>query len=119
MGGEIDHSASKLLRKLEAFFDWCNKHMPGKHKELSAFITTLDPASGRLPEELQDSNVQRVKKMSEYFNIISHHGKTADASEFEAAVNEFEHFLLERLRPRTFEDVDDLDALIKKAETND
>lgn len=116
--GEIDNPLRKHLKKTEEFFSTFKKNNLERKEEVRGLIRTLDPGHGLLPYELEESNVKAIQQMRKYFVRISHHGGCPCDSDFMNRVNKFEHFLLVRLCPRTFEDQDTIDAIISEVEGN-
>jgi hypothetical protein len=58
-------------------------------------------------------------KLRDYFVGIAHHGGEPSLDEFRQYLGELERFLLDRLSPRTFSDMDEIDFLIAQGESHD
>jgi hypothetical protein len=114
--GEIDGPLARFLERAEAFFSWLEEHRPRRRAEFADTLTRLDSSGRSLPPRLQDLNVQTWMEIRDYFIDVCHHRRSADRPEFDSWLEAFELFLLDRLRPRTFEDFDDIDAVITAAE---
>jgi hypothetical protein len=56
--------------------------------------------------------------MRDFFQAISHHLKTTDETEFRQWLDALERFLLDRLCPRTFSDIDVIDTIIREGESD-
>jgi hypothetical protein len=117
--GEIDGPLGKFLARMQKFFAWVEQHMPRRKDEAAETLYALDPASGRLPGELEKLNVELWFRMRDFFVGIAHHGPEPSYEEFRRRLDELERFLLERLQPRTFADAETLDVLIVTGESND
>ncbi len=116
--GEIDDHLRKCLSTISSFFERFRANAPRRRQEVAELIHTMDPGRGRLPKELEEPNVKIVQSMRAYFTKISHHRETPDSADFFKWLDEFERFLLDRLRPRTFEDQDLIDAVIAEGESH-
>ena len=90
--------------------------MPRRRKEAMAVLARLE-ASHELPRHLQEANATRWEALAGYFNSVAHHGLVPERADLEQHVSELEEFLRARLRPRTFEDFAEIDALLGGAES--
>ena len=104
------------VRKVGEFFQWASAAIPKRLEVFKAAVSSLDPATQDLPEPLVEISATAWQKKRRYFTAVCHHGKVTDLAEFGSWQRALERFLLDRLVPRTFEDFDALDALIKSAE---
>lgn len=109
--GQIDPPLRKLLKALDKFFAWFS-NSPTRRDEATWALRRL---SGRLPDQLERSNVKTWMDLFRFFTKVAHHGPDWSREEFSRRLNELEHFLLDRLQPRTFEDFDEIDALLEEA----
>ena len=78
----------------------------------------LDGTKQSLPEPLQDVNISHWQEIREFFVNVAHHRKKTDDNEFQGRLESLETFLLDRLNPRTFADIDEIDALIDQGKGN-
>lgn len=117
--GEIDGHLSKFLTRVHVFFDWVRVHMPRRKEEAAETLFAIDPARGRLPKELESVHVNLWFKLRDYFVGIAHHGSEPSMDEFRQYLDELERFLLDRLSPRTFSDMEEIDSLIARGESYD
>ena len=116
--GQIDKSLSKLLERLQSFFKWFVEHHPRRKAEIASTLRTLDGSGRTLPMPLEELNVKTWDKMRDFFQAISHHLKTTDETEFHQWLDALERFLLDRLCPRTFSDIDAIDTIIREGESD-
>lgn len=116
--GQIDEPLSKLLERLYTFFEWFIKHHPRRRAEIIATLQGLDNSRSKLPEHLEKLNVQTWDDMRDFFQAVSHHGKFTTAEEFSLRLNMLEKFLLDRLYPRTFADINVIDEIIREGESD-
>jgi hypothetical protein len=115
-GGEIDTHLSGFLSRLQAFFSWLHEHKPRRKAEAAHTLRQLDASRRGLPNPLEVLNVKAWEEMHEFFQAVAHHGKKVDRSEFDQRVGGLESFLVERLVPQTFDDLAEIDALLREGE---
>ena len=117
--GEIDSSLKRFLKRTGEFIDWFDLNRPTRNRETANALNALDPARPRLPENLEVAYVQVWDEFRDFFIKVSHHRYEPSSPEFQQWLEELERFLLERLRPRTFDDAEALDQLIALGEAHD
>ncbi|NLE46208.1 MAG: hypothetical protein GX620_15925 [Chloroflexi bacterium] len=111
--GVLDRHLARFLGQLSDFFAWYDGHFPRRRQEITATLQKLDTAGRRLPAVLERHNVDAWDAMRSYFQSVAHHlDQKTTISEFESYLDALERFLLDRLSPRTFNDLDALDDLI-------
>lgn len=115
--GEIDAVLRGQLKKLEAFFVWVGVARPTRTKLVTGALRRLDRSRRPVPEKIEKLQVAVWNEVFDYFQSAAHHGEGLDATEFDQYVAELERFLLDRLRPRTFEDFEDIAALVAEGES--
>ena len=76
-------------------------------------LARLDPRLGQTPVAVQKLVVSTWMRLQDTFNSATH---SSQPGEFEAVVEAFEDFLIDRLAPRTFEKQDAIAALVREAE---
>ena len=111
----IDPPLRKLLDKLAAFFQWFAEDHPRRRDRFERTMTALDGSSQPLSPALVTRNWKVWKEIREYFVLVSHHRKFTDLITLRQRIDELETFLADRLLPRTAEDWDVIDDLIKEA----
>ncbi|WMW22751.1 hypothetical protein RE476_02715 [Methanolobus mangrovi] len=116
--GEIDRPLSKLLSKLDSFFEWYNNHYPRRKAEVAKVLRELDISGLTLPNYLEDSNIKKWSEIRDFFQGVSHHQKITTSEIFYQKLEALEIFLLERLLPQTFIDIKEIDELILEGESN-
>lgn len=115
--GEIDRGLSRFLRKLESFFQWFREHHPRRKAEIAATLEGLDPSGSSLPEPLAALNVETWENIRDFFVDVAHHRRpNTTGNEFSRWLDALERFLVDRLRPRTFPDLDAIDRIIREGE---
>lgn len=112
-GGTIDAKLSKLLQDMDAFFKWKERDQPSQIEKVVKTLRELDPARRRVPPSVEKIMGQLWRTINAYFQAVAHHGKGDTTEEdFEGHLRELEYFLIERIDPRTFDDLDEIDAII-------
>lgn len=114
--GEIDQALEDFLAKIESFFGSVEADRPTRKKQTEALIRGLDPMGRALPYTIEKLRIEEWDECHNYFEGVSHHTTKTDGKEFDGWLNVLEAFLLDRLRPRTFEDLNSIDKIIKEGE---
>jgi len=117
-GGAIDDPLRQVIKKQTQFFEWFDEHHPKRKEETKTVLRKLDGSPFALPETLEDKNVEIWHEIKDFFIAVCHHRRDITQEEFDKWLNAFERFLLDCLRPRTFEDFDAIDKIIAKGEKN-
>jgi hypothetical protein len=109
--GRVD---SGFVQRLTVFFVEYKKDLPGKRKQASDTIERRDPARRSPQPAVRDARGRDWMTLSSYFSNVLH-GKIRPAeAEFRARLEALDSFLLDWLRPTTFDDLSDMDDLIAK-----
>ncbi|MDD2836074.1 MAG: hypothetical protein PHY05_07970 [Methanothrix sp.] len=116
--GEIDKSLASMLREFGSFFKWHDENLPKRNEEITTALRKLDISGCKLPISLEEQNVKTWKQLRKYFIGISHHGKHPTKDDFDSKLDIFEGFLLDRLYPRTFTDLDEIDDIIQEGDND-
>lgn len=105
----------KFLDATKAFAMWFNAQHTSRTQRAGRIIDRLDPRGMTLPAPIKDAHADIWNECHRYFENVSHH-REEDLESFDAYLDTLEQFLLDRLRPRTYEDQEALKALIAEAE---
>jgi hypothetical protein len=116
-GGNVDQPLSRYLQKLEEFFDWHAKHRPRRRVEAARLFRQLDGLQFTLPSFLEHLNVSEWQRLRDYFVSGAHHQRIDD-SVFAERLESLESFLIARLHPRAYADLDEIDGIIREVEGN-
>lgn len=116
--GEIDNSLASLLQEFGSFFIWHDENLPKRNQEITTALRKLDISGCKLPNSLEEQNIKTWKDLRKYFNAVSHHGKYPTKDDFDINLDIFEGFLLDRLSPRTFADLDEIDDIIREGDND-
>jgi hypothetical protein len=117
--GEIDYPLQKLLKKLHSFFEWFTEHHPRRKAEVAETLRRLDISGRTLPNPLEDLNIKTWFEIRDFFQSVAHHQKpTTTDDEFGQWLEALEIFLLDRLHPRTFTDINKIDEIIREGESD-
>ena len=111
--GHIDVPLRRFLKRCDEFFDWFASHRPRRRAETQEMLTTLDASGRALPEALAAKNVEEWSELREYFVAVAHHRRPAEEEEFRTRMRNLGRFLIDRLAPKTFDDLREIDALVK------
>jgi hypothetical protein len=117
-GGEIDNRLRRFLGRAGEFFGWVAGNREARASETAEALRRLDASGRRIPLPLARRNAEYWQEMADFFVGVCHHGRPTNDDEFTEWLSSLEHFLLERLHPRTFERVSELDRLIAEGEVN-
>ncbi len=113
--GLLTSSGEKLLGKLADFCEGVGAD-PTRKQAATAAVSRLDLNPLKLPPPIQDLHVSEWSTIEGFFIGVAHHTKTTDDDEIEQYLAALDRFLLDRLRPRTFEDFAAIDELLGKDE---
>lgn len=111
-------SKLEFVKSLEEFLEWYDGNSTSRQDQAKALVRKLDPSGRQVPDPLETHHAKFWGMLREYFIAVAHHGKESDEEEFVGYLSELENFLLERLIPRTFKDIDAIDALLDEAGNN-
>lgn len=111
--GALTASGDKLLKAVGEFCEGVGAD-PTRRQAATAAVSRLDLNPLKLPPPIQELHVSEWTAIEGFFIGVSHHTKTTDDDEFEGYLAALDRFLLDRLRPRTFEDFAAIDDLLGK-----
>lgn len=113
--GEIDGHARRSFEEVDAAISWHIANRPAWEERHRTTIRVLDVSGRAMPGWIEDEYVRHWNTLRDYFVKVAKHHHT-DWNEFGAALDALERFVLERLKPRTYSEFAELDAVIAKAE---
>lgn len=116
--GKIDGSLRKFLTKLDNFFEWFRNHYPRRRDEISRTLDRMEDSDRDVPPPLQELNVATWVELRDFFVSVAHHRKSPSREEFLQWLDALERFLLDRLVPRTFEDFEEIDSILREGDDN-
>jgi len=116
--GVIDESLGRFLKKSEEFFEWLKSERPMRRERMTTVLRGLDPSGRALPPTIEELHVEEWLQCHAYFIRVAHHGATPTNEDYDQWFGALERFLLDRLYPRTFEDLDAIDRIIREGEGN-
>jgi hypothetical protein len=117
--GEIDQPLKLLLEQVKSFFTWYDDYFRKRKVVVLDTLLKLDPAPIPLPDPIADLHVEEWEQYYNFFVALAHHGRTITDEEVASWLYRLERFLIDRLQPRTFEEIDEIDQIIRQAEEND
>lgn len=116
--GEIDEPLRRFLKKCQQFMEWYGQHHPRRTEETKRVLRALDRKPLNLPTPLENLRVKEWHTIRDYFVKVLHHSRQPDIDEFLQRLEALEHFLLDMLRPRTFDDFAEIDLVIMEGRTD-
>lgn len=108
----------KFHKKVKEFFDWFEQSVPKRREQTAQALRRLDVTGRSLPTPIEQLHIKHWGLCNDFFQGVSHHGHVCSPGEFANWLDEFERFLLDRMRPRTFETFSALDNIIEEGETD-
>jgi hypothetical protein len=117
--GPIDNNLKSFLTDIELFFGWHETHYPRMRQEIAQVLRKLDRSAISLPSQIEELRAQEWQLYHEFFTKVAHHGKFENHDDFLSWIFELEQYLLNRLQPRTFAEIRDIDAIIQEGELHD
>ncbi len=106
------------MRKALEFFAWFEVEHPTRNQRITKILRGLDHLKTPRPKPIEELRIEEWDRCHEYFELVSHHTHTTTFEDFVSWFTALECFLLDRLRPRTFDDHTELDKIIKEGEAN-
>src|SRR5262249_46050749 len=116
--GTIDGPLLKFLKRAQEFFSWFESEHPTRKQQTAKVLRSLDPMDRPLPAPIEQLRIEEWDKCHNYFEGVSHHTIPSSPEDFVLWLAVLDHFLLDRLRPRTFEDHTEIDRIISEGEAN-
>lgn len=115
IGTTIEPRLGRFLATLDEKVEIYAAAHPLRREVHQSALAHLDPGLGQTPQSVQKVAVETWMRLQDTFNSATH---SSNPEEFEAAVEEFEAFLSDRLAPKTFEKRDAIAALVLEGELN-
>ncbi|MCK5246752.1 hypothetical protein KAR02_07625, partial [Candidatus Bipolaricaulota bacterium] len=101
-----------FLEFVEEWLQKAEQARPSYKKLVRSHVSDLEPSSLPPVARTLEMAVRRWIDLKETFNTVLHASRQVDFVDVRARVSELEDFLLNRVRPRPFEDQAKLDALL-------
>jgi hypothetical protein len=103
---------AKVFAALETFCVAVEADLPTRKEQAAAALRGLDLHPVKLPPSIESLHVSQWRDLEGFFQGVSHHTHVSTPDEFAQYLGALERFLLDRLRPRTFDDLAAIDALL-------
>lgn len=113
--GEIDDKLHRFLDSAKVFFEWFRVR-PSRRDERTDTIRSFDMGQFKMPDAIENIRTNELEVYAKYFTGVSHHGFITSDEVFSSHLIQFENFVLDFLCPRTFDDHEEIDALILAGE---
>ena len=117
--GQLIKEMSQFMMAMDELFSWADEIMPSRKTAAVKLLQRLEPSARQLPSLLQEVNAQYWEKIHNFFAQTCHHSMEPSRDDAERWVGALEHFLLDRLIPRTTRDFVRIDAILSEAKRND
>lgn len=114
----FDKPLRDFLEAAAAFFARFDSRPPNRREQAGRFFAATDPLQRRLSPPIEKIHVTRWLDVRRDLLAIAHHGRSPTETEFQALLDSFDSLLIERLRPKVFEQQDELDRIIAEGEGN-
>ena len=105
-----------FLDKIRDFFDWFDQSFPSRRERIGQFLAATDPLQRRLMPAIEKAHVARWLDVRDALLAIAHHGRNPTETELQQVFDSVDSLLIERLRPKVFEQQDELDQIIAEGE---
>jgi hypothetical protein len=114
----VDGAVRGLLSELTKFFEWQDLNRPDAARRTARHLGELSGSGPPPPIDYFEAEVDGWLRAESYFKAVAHNGyDQVDRGEFLRHMNFIETTLLRRLQPRSVEQLNELDALIREAES--
>jgi hypothetical protein len=114
--GSIDAVMRRFLKEAREFFEWHKIERPVARKRTAQVLRGLDPTRLPLPGPIEAMRVDEWLEYRDHFTDVAHHRRESTTEEMDAWIVSLEGFLLDRFRPRTFDDQADIRRIIAEGE---
>jgi len=115
--GGLEPLSEKFIQKLSEFFQWIEENRPKRREVARRTIRELDASGRSLPRPIEDLRAQEWLAIRDFFVSSTHHG-TCSPDDFDAWLEALESFVLGLTKPRTFDNADAIDELIREGESS-
>ncbi len=113
----VDGPLRGLLNELAKLFEWQDLNRPNAATRTAQHLSALSGSGPPLPSDYFEAEVEGWMRADDYFKEVAHNRyDEVDRDEFLRHMNLIETTLSRRLQPRSVEQLDELDALIREAE---
>lgn len=116
--GTIDKALATALTEVEGFFGLIANDMPMRKERTAGMFRKLDPLRLPLPTKIEQSRVKEWSDCRDYLIDVAHHKVPTAHEELAKWLYFLEGFLLDLIRPRTFEKHKDIDQIVEQGERN-
>lgn len=112
LGVSAEGGGTGFAQILDEFFADC-RSIPSRRDLADGTIGRFDPAGREAPPVVREARAAEWMELRRYFNVVLHRETRPTAAHFRGKLEEFEGFLLDWLRPRTFADFDAIDEVLE------
>ncbi len=112
----VDGALNCFLDEFQAFSNNVDAEWPSRRKLKANLMKHFSASPRKTPEAVIDSFVRTWDTYDDYFKAMSHNQLPLDEGNLRDHLDHCERFILGIIEPPTFEELDEIDALIKKGE---
>lgn len=116
--GEITDVLRGFLNSFGDYFERYKEYAPKRRVQVDRLLQKLDASDVRIPRPLADLRVIEWRHLEKYFTDVAHYQSAPSEEDFRSWVTALETFLLDRLRPRTCADLEEIDRLRAEGESH-
>ena len=110
--------AEKFLKRLGDFFNWFESNNPTRKDQMKRTLRKIDVAYNELDDLLAKREVESWDGLRRYFLKILHHGVLGDEKEFRIRLGQLEGIILNKRKPQTSDDFNEIDKILKEGNYN-
>ena len=111
-----DKNLFPFLKKLDVFFNRFSRSILTKKEQAVKLIRSLDSSKILLPSTIENIHADEWVAYYKYFSNVSHHTHIPNEGKFSQWLNAFMQCLSDKLRRRTFINIDKIERIIKEGE---
>jgi hypothetical protein len=115
--GAVDKPLERVLDAAQKVVESRKEHAPSRQEVAVSLMNQLEPALGRRSPSLVKQEARTWSELRRYFERVSHHHHVfgsleTSQEELRARVQTIEALLIDKLRPTTAQDFNDIDMLM-------
>ncbi len=113
----IDGAMAGFLSEFNTFSAKVEATRPSRRNQKANLFKHFSASPRRVPDNVLNLIIKQWDEYEDYFTAMSHNRKPLDEGKFRDHLDHCERFILDVIEPRTFEELDEIDALIKEGES--
>lgn len=117
--GMIDKSVLRLLKAVGDACAWKEQNSLKRKEVIVKVFRELDGSGFLMPPPLEKLKAEKWQELLNYFLKVLHHNAQTTDDEFESWLVALEDMLIDQLRPRTYDEIAEIDQIIREGEVSD